>query len=52
VEDPADHLSFEEIVDRLVKMEFKVTLNMNPLKLSAFIKEINGNEASSAGMSQ
>jgi hypothetical protein len=39
-EDPADRPSFEEIVDRLKQMRFKVMPNVNSLKLAAFAKVI------------
>jgi serine/threonine protein kinase len=39
--DPDDRPSFEEIVDRLAEMKFKVFWNVNSLKLLAFVKEID-----------
>jgi hypothetical protein len=39
-EEPNDRPSFNEIVDRLKEIKFKVMLNVNSWKLSAFIKEI------------
>jgi hypothetical protein len=38
--EPGDRPSFEEIVDRLAAMKFKVMRNVNPPKLSAFVKKI------------
>jgi isochorismate hydrolase len=35
-----DRPTFEEIVDRLHEMEFKVTANVNSAKLTAFVEEI------------
>jgi serine/threonine protein kinase len=39
-EEPGDRLSFDEIVDRLKEIKFKVVPNVNSWKLSAFVKEI------------
>jgi serine/threonine protein kinase len=39
-EEPGDRPSFDEIVDRLKEMKFKVMPNVNSSKLSAFDKEI------------
>jgi serine/threonine protein kinase len=39
-EEPGDRLSFDEIVDRLKEMKFKLMPNVNSWKLSAFVKEI------------
>jgi serine/threonine protein kinase len=44
-EEPGDRLSFDEIVDRLKEMKFKVMPNVNSWKLSAFVKEIEGWES-------
>jgi serine/threonine protein kinase len=38
--EPSDRPSFEEIVNRLVEMEFKVIPNVNSRKLRAFVKKI------------
>jgi serine/threonine protein kinase len=38
--EPSDRLSFEEIVDRLKNIKFKVMPNVNSQKLRAFVKEI------------
>jgi hypothetical protein len=37
---PGDRPSFEEIVDRLMKMKFKLMPNVNSSKLSKFVKRI------------
>jgi serine/threonine protein kinase len=44
-EEPGDRPSFEDIVDRLKEMKFKVMRNVNSSKVSAFVKEIEGWEA-------
>jgi MinD superfamily P-loop ATPase len=44
-EEPNDRLSFDEIVDRLKEIEFKVIPNVNSSKLTTFVKEIEGWEA-------
>jgi serine/threonine protein kinase len=38
--EPGDRPSFEEIVDRLVEMKFKVMPNVNPRKLFTFVNKI------------
>jgi aurora kinase len=38
--DPGDWPSFEEIVERLVKMKFKLMSNVNSHKISEFVKKI------------
>jgi serine/threonine protein kinase len=43
-EEPGDRPSFEDIVDRLKEMKFKVMANVNSSKLSAFVNEIEGLE--------
>jgi hypothetical protein len=44
-QEPGDRPSFEEIVDRLKKMKFKVISGVNPAKLSNFVKNIEEFEA-------
>jgi serine/threonine protein kinase len=44
-QEPGDRPSFEEIVDRLKKMKFKVISGVNPAKLSKFVKNIEEFEA-------
>jgi serine/threonine protein kinase len=44
-EEPDDRLSFNEIVDRLKEIKFKVMPNVNSSKLSKFVKQIEGWEA-------
>jgi hypothetical protein len=39
-EEPGDRPDFEEIVDRLKEMKFKVMRNVNSSKIWAFVKEI------------
>jgi serine/threonine protein kinase len=39
-EEPGDRPPFDDIVDRLNEMKFKVMTNVNPSKISAFVKEI------------
>jgi hypothetical protein len=39
-EDPDDRLSFYGIFKRLKSMKFKVTPDVNPLKLAKFVKEV------------
>jgi serine/threonine protein kinase len=51
-EQPGDRPSFDEIVDRLKEMKFKVMPNVNSSKLSAFVKEIETMEALNAGIPQ
>jgi serine/threonine protein kinase len=43
--EPGDRPSFDEIVDRLKEMKFKVMPNVNSWKLSAFANEIEGWES-------
>jgi serine/threonine-protein kinase len=43
--EPFDRLSFDEIVDRLKEMKFKVIPNVNSSKLSAFVEAIEGWES-------
>jgi hypothetical protein len=38
--DPDDRLTFEEIVDRLEEMEFKVTAAVNSAKVVKFVRRI------------
>jgi hypothetical protein len=38
--DPDDRPTFEEIVDRLADMEFKVTAHVNSAKVAKFVKKI------------
>jgi TPR repeat protein len=42
--DPDDRPTFEEIVDRLAEMEFKVTADVNSAKVAAFVKRIEEQE--------
>jgi serine/threonine protein kinase len=44
-EEPGDRPPFDEIVDRLKEMKFKVMRNVNSAKLWAFVEEIEGWEA-------
>jgi hypothetical protein len=44
-EDPDDRPSFEEIVDRLADLKFKVTPNAQSFKLRAFVNQIEKGEA-------
>jgi hypothetical protein len=46
--EPGDRPSFDEIVDRLVAMKFKVIRNVNPPKLSAFVQKIQDWESQNA----
>jgi hypothetical protein len=39
-DDPDDRLTFDEIVDRLKEMEFKLTGNVKPAKLLKFVEGI------------
>jgi serine/threonine-protein kinase len=50
--EPGDRLSFEEIVERLKKMKFKVIPNVNSRKLSAFDEAIEEWEARNSGILQ
>jgi serine/threonine protein kinase len=43
--EPDDRPSFDEIVDRLTEMKFKLTANVNSLKLSEFVNNIEEWEA-------
>jgi serine/threonine protein kinase len=43
--EPGDRPSFEDIVDRLAKMKFKILPNVNSAKISAFFREIQEWEA-------
>jgi hypothetical protein len=45
VQEPDERPSFEEIVDRLVNMKFKLIRNVNSPKIMAFVKEIDEWEA-------
>jgi serine/threonine protein kinase len=47
--DPDDRPSFKEIVDRLTKMEFKVTADVNSAKVVAFARRIEEWEARYCG---
>jgi hypothetical protein len=51
-EDPADRPSFEEIVDRLKQMKFKVMPNVNSLKLAAFVEAIERQETLNSAVPQ
>jgi hypothetical protein len=42
---PDDRLTFDEIVDRLSDMDFKVMLNVNSIKIKRFVQKINDWEA-------
>jgi serine/threonine protein kinase len=44
-EEPHHRISFDDIVDWLKEMNFKVMPNVNPLKLAAFVKKIEEKEA-------
>jgi hypothetical protein len=44
-EEPGDRPSFDEIVDRLKEMRFKMMPKVNSLKLKTFVKEIEELEA-------
>jgi hypothetical protein len=50
--EPGDRPSFDEIVDWLKEIKFKVMPNVNSSKLSAFVKQIEGWEARNEGFSQ
>jgi hypothetical protein len=39
-EEPGDRPSFDDIVDRLKEMKFKVMRKVNSSKITAFVKEI------------
>jgi serine/threonine protein kinase len=51
-EEPGDRLSFDDIVDRLKEIKFKVMPNVNSWKFREFVKEIEGWEASNEGIPQ
>jgi serine/threonine protein kinase len=51
-EEPGDRLSFDEIVDRLKEIKFKVMPNVNSWKLTKFVKETEGWEAHNLEVSQ
>jgi isochorismate hydrolase len=51
-EEPGDRPCFEDIVDRLKEMKFKVMPNVNSWKLSAFVKEIEEWEMRNEGIPQ
>jgi hypothetical protein len=51
-EKPGDRPSFDEIVDRLKEMKFKVMQNVNSLKISGFVKEIEGWESQNSAVPQ
>jgi serine/threonine protein kinase len=51
-EEPDDRLSFDEIVDRLKEIKFKVMRNVNSPKLSAFVKEIEEWESTHSSVQQ
>jgi hypothetical protein len=51
-EKPGDRPSFDEIVDRLKEMKFKVMRNVNSLKISAFVKEIEEWESQNLAVPQ
>jgi hypothetical protein len=44
-EDPDDRLSFYGIFQRLKSMKFKVTPDVNPLKVAKFVKEVKKRSA-------
>jgi serine/threonine protein kinase len=48
-DEPDDRPTFEEIVDQLREMEFKVTANVNFTKLAVFVEEIEEWEAHHLG---
>jgi serine/threonine protein kinase len=51
-EEPGDRPSFDDIVDRLKEIKFKVIPNVNSWKLSAFVKEIEEWESHTLEMPQ
>jgi serine/threonine protein kinase len=51
-EEPGDRLSFEDIVDRLKELKFKVMPNVNSSKLSAFVETIEEWEARNSAVPQ
>jgi hypothetical protein len=51
-EEPGDRPPFDDIVDRLKEMKFKVMQNVNSWKLSAFVKEIEGWESHNSAVPQ
>jgi serine/threonine protein kinase len=50
--DPDDRPSFEEIVDRLAAMQFRVSANVNSAKVRAFVKSIEAWEEEHASEEQ
>jgi hypothetical protein len=46
---PDDRSTFEEIVDQLKEMKFKVVRNVNPSKILKFVESIEDWEAANAG---
>jgi serine/threonine protein kinase len=51
-EKPHHRIHFDDIVDRLKEMKFKVTPNVNSSKLSAFVAKIEGLEAQNSAVPQ
>jgi serine/threonine protein kinase len=51
-EEPGDRPPFDEIVDRLKEMKFKVMPNVNSWKLKEFVKEIEGWESQNSAVPQ
>jgi serine/threonine protein kinase len=51
-QEPGERPSFEEIIDRLSEMKFKVMPNVNSAKLRAFVKEIEECEKQNAAVEQ
>jgi serine/threonine protein kinase len=51
-EEPGDRPFFDEIVDRLKEMKFKVMPNVNSWKISEFVKEIEEWESHNPGVPQ
>jgi hypothetical protein len=49
-QEPGERPSFDEIVDRLVSANFQLTANVNSVKLSKFVKNIEDWEAQNAGV--
>jgi hypothetical protein len=43
-DEPGERLSFDEIMERLVKMKFKLIPNVNSWKLSEFVRNIEAKE--------
>jgi serine/threonine protein kinase len=48
--EPEDRLSFEEIVEQLMKMNYKVVTKVSSWKLGRFVKKIEKSEAISAAI--